>query len=318
VVVGAVARTERDPAHVAEETKRMIFEPKSAPPPKVARAGRQLSFSSEVDQAWPDEPPPSEAMPAADAAEPEGDASEPTVKSAEVPDVPSVPEIPEVAEPEPAREVPVVSLASASETAEPLPTPLAAPSVPEEPTPPPAARSAPDRDPPETAPRRKSAWRWAAPTLIVLAAGAVVAVKVPAVHRLVHHAPPAAAAVAPAPASAPAPALASAPAPEASAAPPSSTASAPEAPAPFDPHAAKSALDSAAKSVAKCRRGKVFGAARALVTFGADGAVTNTAVSPPFMGSPAGACVAQAIADVHVAPFTGKPATVSHKYVVDR
>jgi hypothetical protein len=375
VVVGAVGRVERSPGQVAEETQRMIFEPATKP---EGTRGAQLSFSSEVDQSWPDEPPPpSEEMPAAEAAKlAEGEPDEASAGEAsaepprEVPGVaarfdaiepPTEPATPAKKDAASAKAAPAARDASPAKAAaepaktearaaraaapaehfasepptvpvaepapHPLPTAALRPSGPEEPTPPPAARSAPDAEPPAPAPRKRSA-RWLAATALVVAAAAVAAVKVPSVRRLLHpvastSTPTSNATPTPAAASAPIPAAASAPAESASAAPEAPVTSAPSsspevAPHPFDSHAAKQALDATAKAVAKCRRGRVFGAARAIVTFANDGAVKNTAVSPPFMGTAAGACVAEALAEAHVAPFIGKPGIVTHRFVVDR
>jgi hypothetical protein len=78
------------------------------------------------------------------------------------------------------------------------------------------------------------------------------------------------------------------------------------------------ALDSTAKTVAACRRGKLFGPAQATVTFGNDGAVSRCVVSPPFLGTPTGACVAEALSEARVPPFLGKAGTVVHKFTVSK
>jgi len=80
--------------------------------------------------------------------------------------------------------------------------------------------------------------------------------------------------------------------------------------------AAKQALDATASTVAGCQRGQVFGPAFAIVTFGNDGAVRRSAVSPPFLGTAAGMCVARALSQARVPEFAGKPGVVVHHFVV--
>jgi hypothetical protein len=70
------------------------------------------------------------------------------------------------------------------------------------------------------------------------------------------------------------------------------------------------------REVAKCRRGKASGVALATVTFGNDGSVTERVISPPFAGTPTGVCVADALAEARVAPFTGKPGMLVHRFYV--
>jgi hypothetical protein len=84
----------------------------------------------------------------------------------------------------------------------------------------------------------------------------------------------------------------------------------------FDAVAAKQALDATASTVARCQRGQVFGPAFAVVTFGNDGAVRACAVSPPFLGTSAGMCVAKALLQARVPAFVGKPGVVVHHFVV--
>jgi hypothetical protein len=84
----------------------------------------------------------------------------------------------------------------------------------------------------------------------------------------------------------------------------------------FDAVAAKDALDATASAVARCQRGQVFGPAYAIVTFANDGAVRRCAVSPPFLGTSAGMCVAKALAQARVPAFVGKPGVVVHHFVV--
>jgi hypothetical protein len=84
----------------------------------------------------------------------------------------------------------------------------------------------------------------------------------------------------------------------------------------FDAMAAKQALAATASSVARCQRGQVFGPAYAIVTFGNDGAVHRCAVSPPFLGTSAGMCVAKALLQARVPAFVGDPGVVVHHFVV--
>jgi len=129
-------------------------------------------------------------------------------------------------------------------------------------------------------------------------------------------------AMAPSPADAPAspasPSAASSPeAPSASSpqAPPDSTAKAkPEAP--FAAAAARRALDAKKREFGKCRRGRTWGHASATVTFANDGSVEKVAVAPPFAGTPTGACAADALASVRVAPFSGAPASLDYHFYV--
>jgi hypothetical protein len=82
----------------------------------------------------------------------------------------------------------------------------------------------------------------------------------------------------------------------------------------FNAAVARAALDPAEKAVSKCRHGPLFGPIRTTVTFGNDGAVSRCAVSVPFVGTPAGACVIDAVSGVHMPPFLGKPGTVIYKF----
>jgi hypothetical protein len=80
--------------------------------------------------------------------------------------------------------------------------------------------------------------------------------------------------------------------------------------------AANQALHATAIAVARCQRGKVVGRAHAIVTFGNDGSVLRCAVSPPFLGTAAGTCVAKALSQARVPGFVGKPGVVVHHFVV--
>jgi len=199
--------------------------------------------------------------------------------------------------------------------------------------------------PVRAAPRRRP-WLWAAAVTTVLVAGGVGAWKYrPLLIHLAHRRAPAAAAAALAPPASPAAvALATSPAPRPIAAPsdapssiespassgaataasPSAAAQAPDpsqaVPPPpipmaaFNAAVARDALDPAEKAVSKCRHGRLFGPIRTTVTFGNDGAVNRCAVSVPFAGTPAGACVIDAVSGVHMPPFFGKLGTVIYKF----
>jgi hypothetical protein len=54
----------------------------------------------------------------------------------------------------------------------------------------------------------------------------------------------------------------------------------------------------------------------ATVTFANDGSVSEHVVSPPFAGTPTGACVGDALAQAHVAPFVGKPGVLVYRFYV--
>ncbi len=199
--------------------------------------------------------------------------------------------------------------------------------------------------PVRAAPLRRP-WLWAAVVTTVLVAGSVGAWKYrPLLIHLAHRRAPAAAAAALTPPASPAAvALATSPAPEPIAAPsdtpssiespasssaataasPSAAAQAPDpsqaVPQPpismaaFNAAVARDALGPAEKAVSKCRHGRLFGPIRTTVTFGNDGAVNRCAVSVPFAGTPAGACVIDAVSGVHMPPFFGKPGTVIYKF----
>jgi serine/threonine protein kinase len=86
--------------------------------------------------------------------------------------------------------------------------------------------------------------------------------------------------------------------------------------APFVPGAARRAIDLTKLDVAKCRRGKSWGYAFATVTFTNDGAVDGVAIAPPLAGTPTGACVADVLATVRIAPFEGASRSLSYKFYV--
>jgi predicted Zn finger-like uncharacterized protein len=80
----------------------------------------------------------------------------------------------------------------------------------------------------------------------------------------------------------------------------------------FNKAAARQALDEASQRAASCRTiDSPAGAARIAVTFAPSGNVTDAVIdSGPFVGTPAGACVASKFRSVHVPAFTGDPITV--------
>jgi hypothetical protein len=81
----------------------------------------------------------------------------------------------------------------------------------------------------------------------------------------------------------------------------------------FDPAAAKAALASAAAGAAECReKDGPIGKASVVVTFEPSGKVSAATVSDaPFAGTPAGACIAEALKKASVPPFSGLPGTVT-------
>jgi hypothetical protein len=79
---------------------------------------------------------------------------------------------------------------------------------------------------------------------------------------------------------------------------------------------AKQALDAAGRETVHCKRGKVWGIAEAVVTFGNDGTVGHVAVGVPFTGTTTAACVTDALSVARVPPFAGKPGVVTHRFFV--
>lgn len=94
------------------------------------------------------------------------------------------------------------------------------------------------------------------------------------------------------------------------------SASSPTAVTHFSKTDAKAALDATAKDVARCKKGKGWGAASATIVFGNDGAVNRVVVGPPFTGTGTGACVAEALQAAKTAPFTGKPGVMTYRFYV--
>ena len=162
----------------------------------------------------------------------------------------------------------------------------------------------------------------AAAAVLVLATGTVAALRV---HR--GSASIASATVERAPASA-APAMADAPqpiassgasgegAPDASQEHPANDSTTAPPQAKFAAAAARRALDTKKHDVSRCRHGRVWGYASATVTFANDGSVDKVAVAPRLAGTQTGACAAEALAAVHVAPFGGTPGQVSYRFYV--
>ena len=68
--------------------------------------------------------------------------------------------------------------------------------------------------------------------------------------------------------------------------------------------------------MARCKKGKGWGAASATVSFGNDGSVTHVAVGPPFSGTGTGACVSEALQTAKMPPFGGKPGTLVYRFFV--
>ncbi|MEO7037533.1 MAG: GYF domain-containing protein [Polyangiaceae bacterium] len=81
----------------------------------------------------------------------------------------------------------------------------------------------------------------------------------------------------------------------------------------FDPAAAKAALTTAAGATAQCReKGGPAGKASVVVTFEASGKVSTATVSDaPFAGTSSGACIAAALKQATVPPFSGLPGSVT-------
>jgi hypothetical protein len=310
----------------ASETRRWLFEPK-AEGEEEPTTGVRASETDALDDGWTDDPPASAPPPSSGASPDVGTA----VAKGEAPEsvvAVSPPAATVVAkEPVVALEAPAPVAVHAPEAV--VPPVMAIAEARAEP-----ASVEPDRplpvvelpSPVTEPPRGRVRWVAVAALLLVAGAagawwhrstaGAVVATSTTPTPAAPGTSTPdttataasGTAAAAPAPStSAHPPEVASAPAP---------TASAPEPQASFDAKAAKHALDATAKTVANCRRGKTFGAAKATVTFGNDGAVSACVLGASFAGTPAGACVSEALSEVHVPPFRGKPGVVVHRFAV--
>lgn len=101
---------------------------------------------------------------------------------------------------------------------------------------------------------------------------------------------------------------------------PSEVAPGPEAEAlpEFDSGAAKVALSIAEAHAAGCRGvGDPSGTARVVVTFAPSGRATQATISgPPFVGTPAGSCIASKFRTLAVRPFQGEHVTVTRTVVI--
>jgi hypothetical protein len=80
----------------------------------------------------------------------------------------------------------------------------------------------------------------------------------------------------------------------------------------FDAEQAASALDDAAQRASSCRKeSDPSGVALVTITFAPSGRVTRTMLSgPPFMGTPTGSCIVNAMRGAKISPFAGKHVTV--------
>jgi serine/threonine protein kinase len=84
---------------------------------------------------------------------------------------------------------------------------------------------------------------------------------------------------------------------------------------PFNRGAATSALANASRRAAGCKsEDGPTGSGRATVTFSPDGPVSNVSVSPPFVGTSVGSCVATAYRSARVPAFTGSSVTLPHSF----
>jgi serine/threonine protein kinase len=90
----------------------------------------------------------------------------------------------------------------------------------------------------------------------------------------------------------------------------------PAPPPPFVVSTAWRALYATSRQVADCRRGNVWGATTATVTFGNDGSVTRVAFRKPFTGSTTAACAAEILSTVRTEPFAGQPGVVDFWFYV--
>jgi hypothetical protein len=285
VVVGAVGRLELPSTH-SVETQRMIFEP------GAQEAGHDVEpvSSKAAEEAFAPVPLPTPS---------------PSPASTEPP--PETPILPPVA---PVSEPFELVRASTSITA-----------------PPPFATPAPDRPQspviapqllPDLPPRSRARGRVVTGMLVVVAVLAAVAVQrgLKKSHASAPSLRSAATLVEP-PTATPTPTATSTPTPTSTPTATSTSTTPTSSPlAPFNSYTAKRALEATGHEVAKCRRGKVSGIALATVTFVNDGSVAERVISSPFAGTPTGACVADALAEAHVAPFTGKPGVLVHRFYV--
>ncbi len=198
------------------------------------------------------------------------------------------------------------------------PLPVPAPPPPPEPSPPPLPPRAPQSPTfpiiETPVPRRRSS-----ATLASVLAGVVGAsIGVGLVVAVMRHrpAPPPVDTSVTASASAPPVASASASATASASASASDTSGGPPPTAHFPAGTAKQVLDAAAKDIAHCKRGKVWGIASANVTFANDGTVAHVAISVPFTGTSTGQCVSDALTAAKVPPFAGKPGVIAYRFFV--
>jgi hypothetical protein len=85
----------------------------------------------------------------------------------------------------------------------------------------------------------------------------------------------------------------------------------PPKPSPFDRAAAAAAVAASAASAATCGNG-TRGATRVAITFAPSGRATTAVLegASPFLGNPAGSCIAQRMRTAQVPPFEGPFVTV--------
>jgi len=321
-VAGAVGHRDREPKY-ATETQRWIFEPKAEGESQHVAESRS-SATDALDDGWTDDPPASEApsppAPSADdATEVEDERPVVAADAVEAVALPPVAAIAEAKTVEAVAPPPVVPITKAK--AEPVLEP---------------ANVHPDRPMPaeELAPavpeRPRSRAPWGALIALLIVGGAagmwwrrstpraVEATTPPTVTPAASESARSNSTTAATGAAAGTPAS-SASAPPTEATPttaPAASAPSPDPTAPFDARSADHALSATAKTIANCRHGKIFGAGRATVTFGNDGAVSACVLPTAFAGTATGACVTDALSAVRVPPFRGKPKPVAHRFVV--
>jgi hypothetical protein len=75
------------------------------------------------------------------------------------------------------------------------------------------------------------------------------------------------------------------------------------------------ALNGVRDAVLACGHGQA-GVARVFVTFASTGRVITVSVTPPFAGTPAGACIARAVRTTSVPVFSRPCFTVSYPFTV--
>lgn len=86
---------------------------------------------------------------------------------------------------------------------------------------------------------------------------------------------------------------------------------------PIDVVAARHAMTSAASAAGSCRsRGETTGSGRAMVTFRADGSVSQVSISAPFSGTRVGSCVQAHFRNTRIPPYDGESVTLSKRFTV--